>query len=446
MLSRTHTSRIRSTLLALAAACALCLSVALAAAPAAPGAVFRAFSPTSPWNLPAAPDSISSSNPFAGQFTSYSDELSISGLPSDADYASPVFFAQPGDPTTTNVDLTTDWSPKHSLRWDRGPVPIPSGAYPAPGSDGHMTIVSADGTRDWEFWRATKVSPSGITAAVIVQWDLTGPGYAANRPENSARGSGTPLISTSLRAEEALNGIPHALGITVPSVSSDYVYPVASHTDGNDGSNAIKYGMLFVLRPDYPVPPNAGIGERNIIQALKTYGAYVIDQGASFELDADSTHPGLWSQTGLKPTTLDIRGSDMRLARTGVGPPTPPAAQARRPHRRKVVLHVKHHRVHPGGRIKLSGKVRSRKEHLRVRIEVKVGHHWRGLRRKPVEANGTFATWPHLKRRAHASYWGARTSLHLKHVRLRHGVRVLKLRAVVRHVGHSNVVHVRIRR
>jgi len=31
------------------------------------------------------------------------------------------------------------------------------------------------------------------------------------------RGSGAPLISTTLRAEEALNGIPHALGITVPS-------------------------------------------------------------------------------------------------------------------------------------------------------------------------------------------------------------------------------------
>ena len=35
-----------------------------------------------------------------------------------------------------------------------------------------------------------------------------------------------------------------------------------------------------------------------MIQALKTYGAYVVDQGASFEIDADSTHPDLWSQAG----------------------------------------------------------------------------------------------------------------------------------------------------
>ena len=47
--------------------------------------------------------------------------------------------------------------------------------------------------------------------------------------------------------------------------------------------------MLFVLRADYPVPAGASIGVRNIIQALKTYGAYIVDQGSSFELDADST-------------------------------------------------------------------------------------------------------------------------------------------------------------
>src|SRR5262249_56858154 len=107
----------------------------------------------------------------------------------------------------------------------------------------------------------------------------------------------------TIRADEALHGIRHAIGITVPSVSSDYVYP-ATHSDGGLGPDAIKYGMLFVLRPDYLAPADAGIGERNIITALKTYGAYVVDQGASMELDADSTHARQWELSGLRADTL----------------------------------------------------------------------------------------------------------------------------------------------
>jgi hypothetical protein len=444
MLSRANIRAAAAAIAALIAAIAVGVAAPVSA-PAAP--MFRAFSPTSPWNVPAAPDSIASSNPYSGQFTSYSSQLEISGLPGDAAYASPVFFASPGDPATANVDLTTDWSPTKDLKWDHKAIPVPSGAYPAPGSDGHMTIVSADGTKDWEFWRATKISPSGITAAVIVQWNLTGQGYSSSRDENSARGSGTPLISTSLRAEEALNGITHALGITVPSVSGDYIYPVATHSDGDAGSNAIKYGMRFVLRSDYPVPGSASVGERNIIAALKTYGAYVVDQGASFELDADSTHPGIWAQTGLSPSSLSIRGSDMRPARAGVGGAVPPPeAASTRPHRRRVILRVARHRLHVGRKLRLRGRVRVHVPAGRkVRIQVRVGRHWHRLRRKPIQADGTFRTNPRLKRSRHAAWYGV-PRLRLKHVHLRPGVRVLKLRAVVRGVGHSNVVRVRVRR
>src|SRR3954452_9136131 len=289
-------------------------------------APFRAFSATSPWNLPAAQKgSIDAGNPYASQFNSYSSKMEISRTPSNASYASPVFFASPGDPTTASVTLTTDWSPTKDLKWDRGPIPIPSGTYPAPGSDGHMTIVSADRTKAWEFWRCTKVSASGITTSVIVQWNLNGPGYSTSGSENSARGSGTPLISTSVRADELLGGINHALGITVPRVMSNYVFPVATHSDGSAGSGSIQYGMLFVLRADYPVPANASIGVQNLIQALKTYGAYVIDQGASFELDADSTHPELWSQSGVGPSSLAITSADMRLVHLGSGGTPAPA-------------------------------------------------------------------------------------------------------------------------
>src|SRR5262245_40576258 len=114
MLSRRHIRSGRIALAALVAAVALTTG-----GPASAATVFRAFSATSPWNVPAV--EVGNGNPFSGQFTSYSSQLEISGLPGDAAYASPVFFASPGDPTTGNVDLTTDWSPTKDLKWDRKP-------------------------------------------------------------------------------------------------------------------------------------------------------------------------------------------------------------------------------------------------------------------------------------------------------------------------------------
>jgi Right handed beta helix region len=281
--------------------------------PVITGLSWRPFRPGSPWNVPANQKGVpTADNPFASQFTSYSNELEISGIPngggSGTAFAKPIFFAQPGDPqyVWTNIN---GWG-KGDIRYQGEPIPMPDGAMQASGSDGHLTIVTADRRYAYDMWRADVVTKS---AAVIVRFDLTGSGVPSDQNQStSARGSGAPVIPSTIRADEALDGIRHAIGITVPSVSHDYIWP-ATHSDGNLGSDAIKYGMLFVLRADYPVPADASVGERNVIQALKTYGAYVVDQGASMELDADSTQPELWAETGLRASTLDIGPQDFRL-------------------------------------------------------------------------------------------------------------------------------------
>jgi hypothetical protein len=296
-------------------------------------------------------------------------------------------------------------------------------------------------------WRCTQAGTDGYTAAIIVQFDLTGPGYSNKMDDTSARGSGAPLISSTLRAEEALNGIDHVLGITVPNVGGNPIYPPATHTDGG-GSGGIEYGMRFVLRPDYPVPPNASVGVRTVIQALKTYGAYVVDQGADFEMDADFTHPELWKQAGLSRTSFDFTGADMRPAQPGAPAPAEASSVAPRERspRRAIALHAHRHAVWVGGQLRLRGKVRGNvAPRARVRLQVRTHGHWRRFRKKPVEANGTFATWPHLGRVAHASRSGKRV-LRLRARRLRSGVRVLRVRAVVHGVGRSRVLKIRVRR
>jgi hypothetical protein len=294
-------------------------------------------------------------------------------------------------------------------------------------------------------WRCTSAGPAGYTAAIIVQFDLTGPGYSNKMDDTSARGSGAPLIATTLRADEALNGINHALGITVPNVGGNPAYPPATHTDG--GGGGIEDGMLFVLRPDYPVPPRASVGVRNVIQALKTYGAYVVDQGADFEMDADFTHPDLWKRAGLSQTSFDFTGADMRPAQAG--PPGPAQAASVEPTRKRsraIALHAHRHSLWIGGGLRLRGKVRGNvAPRAKVRLQVRTHGRWKRFRQKPVEANGTFATHPRLGRVAGTSRHGHR-ALRLRERRLRAGMRVLRVRAVVRGVGRSRVLKIRVRR
>lgn len=268
---------------------------------------FQPF-PHSLWTTPAADKGTLVANPCASCF---GGTANMTGL--DHRWNKPIYFAKPGDPTTTNVRLTTDWSPTRDIAWDGGPIPIPAGCSPATQSDGHLVIVSADRKKSWEFWAATHCGTDGIDAAVISQWDLTGPGYAPSGNANSARGSGTPVIPSTVRADEALDGIHHAIGCTIPNVESSYIFPPASHSDGS-ASNGMHYGQLFVLDPSYTIPSSVSIGVRHVLEALKTYGCYLVDQGSVFEIDTDDTHPDIWSEAGISGTqSLPITGANMRL-------------------------------------------------------------------------------------------------------------------------------------
>ena len=276
---------------------------------------WRPFSADSPWNsLVTATTALTSTQ--LGDLGS--SGLSATGTPSNPTWGSPVYFATGADPRTTNVRLTTDWSPQDEWRWDGRAVPVPAGAKQEAGSDGHLTIVSPDRTVSFEFWGVTSVSSSGITAKVIAMISLTGPGYAdaSNGQENSARGSGVPLIDTSVRCEEVRYGIQHAFGLTVPANAAQPFIPPASHSDGSLPSAHLMYGQRLVLRPDFPETGSAG--RVNVIKALKSYGVFVVDQGGGgVEIDAFSPvdPAGDCAAAGFDGSSLsDIHGSDFRLA------------------------------------------------------------------------------------------------------------------------------------
>ncbi len=281
---------------------------------------WRAFPKDSVWNRPASEKGTLVPNPFPdSEWLTYGDGLLVGGGPCgssshDYEYRKPVYFADADDPVTTIVNGTiSGWEPQGELRWDGRPIPIPAGVEPAEGSDGHLTIVSADRKTAFEFWRATSASVLGITAATVTMYDLTGPGYSDIAGNNSARGSGLPVISNALRAEEAYYGFHHALVFDVPNVGSEYVAP-ASKSDGRNGP--LQYGQLFVLRPDFQIPANAPAGVKNVLRALKSYGAYIGDQGSNWQIDtASNLDPAAWCESGVDRTAFEdlVKPSDLML-------------------------------------------------------------------------------------------------------------------------------------
>jgi hypothetical protein len=245
---------------------------------------------------------------------------------------------QPADPTHRVADETTT-SPE--------PIPIPAGVR-CPGlplldndHDRALTIVSADGRTAWELWHCTHAATPEepwYTAGVATKWSLDpddpsslSRGYQdeglGSVGSTSARGSGTPLVTTTVTPLEAVRGIHHPLGLTVVRVSNLYVNPPASHTDGCAGCANLRYGMLFVLDPAFKPARQPRLGDLNVIQALKRYGAFIVDQSPIFEIDGSPNEPtapvasdALWSASGIDLARLGIKPSDLRYVPTPGAP------------------------------------------------------------------------------------------------------------------------------
>jgi hypothetical protein len=89
--------------------------------------------------------------------------------------------------------------------------------------------------------------------------------------------------------------------------------------------------MLFVLDPNFRLPADATLGETNVVEALKRYGAYLVDRGPQFELDGSPNEPTdpassdvLWEAAGASVAALGIKPSDFRYVPLPGSPPAAP--------------------------------------------------------------------------------------------------------------------------
>jgi hypothetical protein len=170
---------------------------------------------------------------------------------------------------------------------DRVGYPIP--AHPrieggaSSSGDRHVLVVDKDTCVDYELWDAYPVAHSvNWTAGSGAVFHL---GSDALRPAGwtSADAAGLAILPGLVRPEEIAAGvIDHAIRVTVPETDAAFVWP-ARHEAGAANASLPPMGLRLRLKASVDLASYPRT-DRIILQALKTYGMIVADNGSPWYL------------------------------------------------------------------------------------------------------------------------------------------------------------------
>lgn len=183
--------------------------------------------------------------------------------------------------------------------------------------DRHMLIVDRDKRILYELY-ALHWDGSGWQAGSGAVFLLDSNG---RRPDGwtSADAAGLAILPGLVRYDEVYGSDPirHAFRVTVGSTNG-YVYP-ASHRAG-DTSGALPMGARLRLKASKDI---SSLPEpvRKILQAMKTYGLIVADNGS--DLYFTGTYDPRWDNDLLNPAFASIKASDFEVVQLGWQPSRP---------------------------------------------------------------------------------------------------------------------------
>jgi len=213
-------------------------------------------------------------------------------------------YRVPADQPRVRVHLDKMSSPgARALRRAFRSVPIPHGAKPAPGQDGHLTVWQPSTDRLWEFFHAQQKTDGwhadwggAIRRVSKNAGYYTARAWPGATPAWGATASSLPIIGGTMLVEELRKGsIRHALAMNLPAPRSGAFSWPAQRTDGTGPPTALPEGARLRLDPTVNVDdlglPKLG---RMIARAAQRYGMVVRDQ----------THHGisLWAEVASDNT------------------------------------------------------------------------------------------------------------------------------------------------
>ncbi len=263
------------------------------------------------------------------------------------EYTIPIFRAGSGQQSVLicDYDGTTWWpSPKFESEQEGGPVPVPApvgmvrpASPQGTESDGWLVLYHRDTFTAYDFWQATTQRNgeceswgAGYTGAAILEagaadfFDVRGSGANVDT-YSSARATGPPLLAGLILPEDVESGaISHALALAIPGprnlsndpfepLSSDYFYPASTtETDYyNTNPYALAAGQRIRLKQTLVDDSGDPIDEnqlapitRMFLAALRTYGAYLVDNAGGFVFYAEEITTAVLHLTDDEVNTL----------------------------------------------------------------------------------------------------------------------------------------------
>lgn len=196
--------------------------------------------------------------------------------------------------STPAADVTVQWP------WtsDSGPYPIPSNAVVGGPPDRHMIVLDTDNCMLYESYSTTHNSDGTWNVVTISKFNLLSdaakPNYWA-----SANAAGTPQLPMLVRYDEVAAGhIDHAISMTAAVTANWAVWPAVHWAP--TGNPAPPMGERFRLKADFDIS-HFSQANQVILQALKTYGAIITDNGASWHIQGEPDPR--WSDADLHALT-----------------------------------------------------------------------------------------------------------------------------------------------
>jgi hypothetical protein len=206
--------------------------------------------------------------------------------------------------STTFVDYADESDP--------GPYPVPLGAPVEGGSDRHVISIDRDHCKLYEMYNATATGDHW-TASNGAVFDLRS---NALRPDTwtSADAAGLPIFAGLARYDEVAAGqINHALRVTVNQTQHGFIHPATHAASSSTNPNRPPMGLRLRLSASFDISGYHGEA-RVILQALKTYGLIVADNGTNWYITGASD--ARWNDTDLNQLKA-VPGSAFEVVATG---------------------------------------------------------------------------------------------------------------------------------
>jgi len=188
------------------------------------------------------------------------------------------------------------------------PLSAPIEGGPDSTGDRHVISVDTDNCILYELYAAYPQTASWQAGSGAIFNLLSN----TLRPSSwtSADAAGLPIFPGLVKYDEVLTGsIQHAIRFTVPQTQNTFVWPARHEASNLTGSQYPPMGARFRLKASFDISSYSATNQI-ILQALKTYGMMIADNGSSWYIQG--APDSRWSDDDLHNLSA-LKGSDFEV-------------------------------------------------------------------------------------------------------------------------------------